>query len=344
MATPEHVKILQSGWREWQDWRRQHPEIIPNLEGALLNEIDLVDYDLSGANFRGADLSYASIAVASLADADLANADLTSADLGMSGLEGVILVNAKLGGTQFVDSHMKNADLTGARCISTNFRGADLSGANFHFATFNYAILGDVNLSGAKGLDSIIHHTYSVIDHRTIIKSGALPLKFLRGCGLPETLIDYFPSILNDPIQFYSCFISYASQENEFAERLYADLQNKGVRCWFAPEDLKIGEMIRPRIDESIRLHDKLLLVLSKTSIVSQWVEQEVETALAKERELRRSVLFPIRTDDVVLSIKTGWPALVKNSRHIGDFSRWKEHDAYQNSFARLLRDLKTSE
>ena len=201
-----------------------------------------------------------------------------------------------------------------------------------------------MNLFGAKGLESVIHHTYSVLDHRTIIRSGALPLKFLRGCGLPETLIDYFPSILNDPIQFYSCFISYASKEHEFAERLYADLQNKGVRCWFAPEDLKIGERIRPRIDESIRLHDKLLLVLSKTSIISQWVEQEVETALARERELNRPVLFPIRTDDEIMTIRTGWPALVRNSRHIGDFRPWKDHDSYQKSSARLLRDLKTSE
>ena len=45
-----------------------------------------------------------------------------------------------------------------------------------------------------------------------------------------------------DPlIEFYSCFISYASRDQEFAERLYADLQSKGVRCWFAPEDMKNG-------------------------------------------------------------------------------------------------------
>ena len=42
---------------------------------------------------------------------------------------------------------------------------------------------------------------------------------------------------------------------------------------------MKIGDRIRPRIDETIRLYDKLLLVLSKTSVASQWVEQEVETA-----------------------------------------------------------------
>ena len=36
-----------------------------------------------------------------------------------------------------------------------------------------------------------------------------------------------------------------------------------------------------------------------------------------------------------------GWPALIRNTRHIGDFTRWKEHDAHQVAFERLLRDLK---
>jgi hypothetical protein len=31
----------------------------------------------------------------------------------------------------------------------------------------------------------------------------------------------------------------------------------------------------------------------------------------------------------------------VSRTRHIGDFTRWKEHDAYQKALERLLRDLK---
>ena len=67
---------------------------------------------------------------------------------------------------------------------------------------------------------------------------------------------------------YYSCFISYSSQDVGFAERLHADLQAKGVRCWFAPEDMRIGDKIRDqRIDDEIRQHDKLLLVLSGDSV-----------------------------------------------------------------------------
>jgi hypothetical protein len=114
------------------------------------------------------------------------------------------------------------------------------------------------------------------------------------------------------------------------------------VRVWFAPHDMRIGAHIRPTIDESIRVYDKLLLVISEHSVSSQWVEQEVETALAKERESEgRTVLFPVRIDDAVMESRAGWPALLKNTSNVGDFTRWKDHDSYQKAFDRLLRDLK---
>ena len=86
-------------------------------------------------------------------------------------------------------------------------------------------------------------------------------------------MINYLPSLLNQPIQFYSCFISYSSKDQEFADRLHADLQNKGVRCWFAPHDMPIGAKIIDAIDEAIRLRDKVLLILSEHSVSSDWVE-----------------------------------------------------------------------
>src|SRR5207237_3894852 len=108
----------------------------------------------------------------------------------------------------------------------------------------------------------------------------------------------------------------------------------------FAPEDMKIGDKIRPRIDESIRLHDKLLLVLSEYSTASQWVEQEVATALARERKDQRTVLFPIRLDNAIMEIESDWPFLIRNTRHSGDFTRWKNHDHYHRTSTLLLHAL----
>ena len=172
-------------------------------------------------------------------------------------------------------------------------------------------------------------------------RSGPLPLAFLRGVGLPDNLIDYLPSLLNQPIQFYSCFISYSSKDQAFAERLHADLQAKGVRCWFAPHDMPIGAKILDAIDEAIRLRDKVLLVLSEGAIASDWVEGEVTRALDEERERKQLCCSRSGSTTPCWRPKRPGRGCCGAQRNIGDFTRWKEHDAYSKGLERLLRDLK---
>src|SRR5271157_2009819 len=61
----------------------------------------------------------------------------------------------------------------------------------------------------------------------------------------------------------------------------------------------------------------------------------------SKERKRNKLVLFPIRLDDAVMETDRAWAASLRRARHIGDFRAWKDHDPYQKSFERLLRDLK---
>jgi len=251
MAHPEHLQILQQGVEAWNQWLHRGRGITPDLSGA-----NLMGADLRQATLRGADLS---------------------------------------------ETHLRGADLRQAY-----LRGADVSKVWLSNTVFGNTILTDV-----VGLETCMHNGPSTLDHRTLAHSWPLPLAFHRGCGLNDWEIEvtklYAPGLTagqvtdilygiyplrTDPlIQFYSCFICYASKDHTFAERLYADLQNNGVRCWFAPEDLPIGAKIRVSIDESIRVCDKLLLILSKASVTSPWVEQEVETALARERQ-QANIIF----------------------------------------------------
>ncbi len=352
-----------------------------NLKGADLSGADLRNANLSDADLRNADLSNADLSNADLSNADL-RGDLVRANLSGVNLFGAELIDADLSEAILIEANLSGADLSQAKLSHANLSHANLSYANLSYANLRFANFSDANLSHAnltgatlvgatltgatlehsecqfttfavvdlsevRGLDSIKHKGPSSVGIDSLFLSkGKMPEAFLRGYGVPETLIAYLPSIMGavQPIQFYSCFISYSSRDQAFAERLYADLQGKGVRCWYAPEDLKIGEKIRVGIDESIRIHDKLLLVLSKNSVASDWVEKEVETAMEKERQQKRVVLFPIRLDDAVMKIETGWPADIRRSRNIGDFKKWKTHDTYQKAFERLLRDLKAKE
>jgi len=160
--------------------------------------------------------------------------------------------------------------------------------------------------------------------------------------GVSELLLEYKPSFMGKPIQYKSCFISYSTRDDEFVTRLHADLYAAGIRAWYAPHDLEIGARIRDTLDESIAVHDKLLLVLSAASVRSQWVEQEVETALRRERQEARSILFPIRIDDAVMTVSYGWAAYVRNTRNIGDFTEWSDGRAYDAALRRVVRDLRS--
>jgi hypothetical protein len=242
-------------------------------------------------------------------------------------------------------TNLRNADLVGTILFNAVFNDAELIKASFSGAVMGATAFVDCILGEDNELETVMHVGPSSIGIDTIYRSeGNIPEKFLRGCGAPDDFITYVRSLTAKAIEFYSCFISYSSKDEEFAKRLYNDLQSEGVRCWFAPEDLKIGEKFRVRIDEAVRLHDKLLLVLSEGSVASQWVEKEVETAFEKEEEQKKTVLFPVRLDDAVMEEKMGWAADVRKSRHIGDFRDWKNHDSYKKAFERLMRDLKAGE
>ncbi len=93
---------------------------------------------------------------------------------------------------------------------------------------------------------------------------------FLRGAGVPDNLIAFAKSLAANPraVEFYSCFISYSTKDQEFADRLYANLQASGVRCWFAPRDIQGGKKLHEQIDEAVRLYDRLLLILSESNVL----------------------------------------------------------------------------
>jgi hypothetical protein len=373
VANPEHLALIKGGVHVWNRWREDNPDERPDLRRADRSEATLSDADLRMAdlreanlreadlrkvNLRGADLRAANLGGANLREADLRRANFNGANLSWADLRGADLSGANLSdranlgwanlsaaNLSAADLHRADlgaANLSGANLSRANLSGANLGAADLTDASVGWTLFADVDLSVGKRLDTIKHRAPSTIGIDTICKSGGrIPEVFLRGAGVPEAFVTYIGSLVGKPIEFYSCFISYSTRDQEFADRLYADMQAKGVRCWFAPEELKIGDRFRDRIDESIRLHDKLLIVLSERSIASAWVRREVEAAFEREDRQKSMVLFPVQIDDSVMNTNEAWAADIRRTRHIGDFSRWKDHDFYRKAFERLLRDLK---
>jgi TIR domain/Pentapeptide repeats (8 copies) len=245
---------------------------------------------------------------------------------------------------------LDETDQTGAGLGYVNFNRANFSRTNFTGVLLSITNFAAVDLRGAKGLETVEHRGPSTIGIDTIYKScGKIPDAFLRGCGVPDEFISYIGSMVGRPIEYYSCFISYSTHDQEFAERLHADLQAKGVRCWFAPHDIQSGKKIYEQIDEAIRLHDRLLLILSGHSMSSEWVQTEIAKARKRETKEGKRVLFPVRLvgferlrDWECFDGDTGKDSAREIREYfIPDFSNWKEHDSYQAGLGRLVSDLK---
>lgn len=358
MANPEHLKILMQGVEVWNRWREENPEIEPDLKDIDFSEVNFCGADLQNVNLYGADFSAADISGSDLSKSilrksillltDLSKTRLIGADLSNAEIRGADLRYANLRGANLLKADLREVDLCGAdlceaELILTDFRAAHLKNVNLEKANCRGAIFADIDLCETNGLDAINHLGPSTIGFDALYKSkGSIPEIFLRGCGIPDQMIEYASSLAGSPIENHSCFISYSSKDEEFAKRLYNDLQSNNVRSWLACEDIKIGDEFRNVIDSNIRSYDKLLLILSEHSVESEWVKDEVEQALFIERQRKKNnVLFPVRLDDVVMKINTGWPSKIHLQRQIGDFTRWRDHDAYSKAFGRLLRDLK---
>jgi hypothetical protein len=294
MASPEHVALIRNR-EDWTKWRTENPTVIPDLRGANLSRADLSEAnlsqaDLSQANLSGADLtgarlmnaklygaklSGAKLSRANLIQAHLSQANLREANLSRADLSGADLSGAMLGQARLRDATLVGANLSRADLPLTDLSGAKLSGADLTNALLLETNFGAANLQDAKGLAECGFRGPCTLDHRTIQQSGRLPLPFLRGCGLPDLLIDYLPSLLNEAIQFFSCFISYSHEDKPFAKLLFDTLQGSGIRCWLDEKQMLPGDDIYEQVDRGIRIWDKVMLCCSKHSLSSWWVDSE---------------------------------------------------------------------
>lgn len=345
MANPEHVEIVKQGpaaiavWNAAQTTRLLGKREALDLRGAELFKSDFRRVDLQFAQFDGANLSESNFYQATLIGADLTDADLSRSRLFETNLENAALTRANL----------RSANIMGANFGNTVLDETDFTDSEIWAAYFN-----DCDFSTARGLESVRHKGPSSIGIDTLIYSrGAIPEAFLRGAGVPEMLIRYLPSLLADtaPIQFYSCFISYSHKDEEFCKRLRSRMRDEKMRVWYAPEDMPGGKKLHEEIDHAIRVHDKLLLVLSEQSMKSEWVGTEIRKARKRELNEKKKVLFPIRLvpfaairDWELFSADEGRDLATEiREYYIPDFSNWKDHDAFEVEFGKLLRDMKAA-
>ena len=139
VANQQQLDMLEQGVVTWNHWRKEHPDVKPDLEEASLIGAALIEANLSNAKLRGANLLGAD-----LSSADLRGADLSSAILSEAILSGADLFVADLSSANFFGATLSEATLIEATLSEATLREATLSGADLSSANLKETDVSDI--------------------------------------------------------------------------------------------------------------------------------------------------------------------------------------------------------
>jgi uncharacterized protein YjbI with pentapeptide repeats len=187
MANPEHLKLIKSGVKCWNRWRKSHPEVRPDLSGEELSELkadvlilaeaivniavprrapptegglaglELSRVNLRSANLRNTNLSRAILVVADLTEANLAGANLSGCILTNANLTRTVLTNANLHSATLRFAKLKRANLNSAILSYADLDGVDAANTSLRRANLGFANITGANFQGADFTEAYVY-------------------------------------------------------------------------------------------------------------------------------------------------------------------------------------------
>jgi hypothetical protein len=93
-------------------------------------------------------------------------------------------------------------------------------------------------------------------------------------------------------------FISSSHADELIVNKLAAHLVKHNANVWVDTWELSVGESIVNRVQEAIQESSALLVILSKTSVESEWCKKELSAGLMRELDEKRVVVLPVLVED----------------------------------------------
>jgi hypothetical protein len=129
-----------------------------------------------------------------------------------------------------------------------------------------------------------------------------------------------------------SIFLSHNHLDIDIVRKLYDGLKARGIRAWLDEAEIGPGESLISKIEAGIEDMDYLGVILSKSSVASEWVLREVNMALTEEIAGKRVKVIPLLKENCKI------PGFLKDKRYI-DF-RGATERAFENGFDLLVKTI----
>jgi len=241
MAIEEHLALLRKGVDCWNAWRRENPDVIPNLEEANLNRFNLSRADLRRANlvkgkFYEANLSQANLEAAKCDNADFRKANLVKANLERITLWRALLYHANLSEASLHEARLIRAGLDEAVLTKANLREAVLIRANLSAANLAGANLTEADLFGAE----LVWADFSeaCLERTNLTMAQALYTKFSKA-NLTGAILEDWNT--NSDTKFDGVICEYVYHKGNQQERQPSDPNRSFVQGEFSKWVQKIG-------------------------------------------------------------------------------------------------------
>jgi hypothetical protein len=169
-----HFEVLKRGVKAWNAWRERHPEIRPDLSGALL--ADLLAPEI---NFTRTNLSRTVLYHADLTRSMFIGANLHKTILIEAALDQCFFSGTKLDQTSFNSASLQKANFMRSVLTEADLSHTDLSGADFRMTrlervNLEFAILNNCNLSNASLENCLVYGIKG-----SVLETGGLQTKNL---------------------------------------------------------------------------------------------------------------------------------------------------------------------
>ncbi len=96
-------------------------------------------------------------------------------------------------------------------------------------------------------------------------------------------------------------FLSHSHRDKGFVRPLARKLENHGIGVWLDEAELNVGDSILSCLSKAIYDVDFVLVVISKASIKSSWVKEELEIAMTRQIAGKKLTVLPLIKDDCKL-------------------------------------------